>query len=66
MAIQHKNQKLKIIRFYCCRYVVVNLARATPDLNIERNNDTDGFFEVCGFSDNIPKILDALGKNGFS
>ncbi|XP_031638716.1 60 kDa SS-A/Ro ribonucleoprotein-like [Contarinia nasturtii] len=48
------------------KYVVLNLSRPTPDLIIPQGDDMKGFFEICGFNENTPKILNALASDRFT
>lgn len=60
------NIKLITFSFDISRYVVISLDRPQPDLVIPQDNETKGFFEICGFNADIPKLLVALGKNCLS
>lgn len=48
------------------RYVVINLTRPKADLKIPETDEMKGFFEICGFSQDTPKILNALAKHSFT
>ncbi|XP_055301999.1 uncharacterized protein LOC129568332 [Sitodiplosis mosellana] len=48
------------------KYVVVNLTRPTPDLKIPQIDGMKGFFEICGFNQDTPKILYALATHCFT
>lgn len=48
------------------RYVVINLARSIPDLKIPETDNMKGFFEICGFNQDTPKILNALANHCFA
>lgn len=48
------------------RYVVINMTRPTPDLKIPATDAMKGFFEICGFNQDTPKILNALANHCFT
>lgn len=61
-----KYKLLNVDASYSYRYVVVNLTRPTPDLKIPYADEMKGFFEICGFNQDTPKILNALAAHCFT
>lgn len=55
-----------LTEMFLFRFVVVNLNRPKPDLKIPQTENMKGFFEICGFNEDTPKILNALAKHCFS
>lgn len=65
-SIENSIKKSLISFIFQYRFIVVNLDRPEPDLTVTANNDSIGFFEISGFTQEVPKLIYALGKHYFS